>query len=756
MKKYLLLVTLTVLLSCTKSTEKNSSKMDDFVTGLMLKMTLEEKIGQLNLITPGSDIPTGSVVSTDVESKIKNGQVGGMFGVIGPEKIRKAQELAVNESRLKIPLLFGSDVIHGHKTTFPIPLGLASSWDLDLIKKSAQIAADEATSDGLNWVFSPMVDIARDPRWGRVAEGSGEDAHLGSQIAKAMVEGYQGDDLSKSNTVIACVKHFALYGAAEAGRDYNTVDMSRLRMYNEYLPPYKAAVEAGVGSVMSSFNEIDGVPATGNKWLLTDLLRKEWGFDGMVVSDYTSVNEMIAHGMGDLQTVSALALKAGLDMDMVGEGFLTTLKKSLELGKITEEDINTACRRILEAKYKLGLFDDPFRYIDEKRAEQNILTAENRAFARDAARRSFVLLKNNAQTLPLTPSKKIALVGPLANNKNNMLGTWAVSGNPQLSIPVLEGIKNVMGADVKISYAKGSNVTDNAKLAKRANVFGERVDTDARTPEALIAEAVSIAKNADVVVAVVGEASEMSGEAASRSDIGLPESQKNLLAALKKTGKPLVLVIMSGRPLTLEWENENADAILQVWFAGIEAGNAIADVLYGKYNPSGKLPMTFPRNVGQIPIYYNHKNTGRPFDANNKFTSKYLDVSNEPLYPFGFGLSYTSFDYKVTQSAKEMEVDGSITFKAEITNAGNFDGEEVAQLYVHQKVGDITRPVKELKAFKKVMVKKGETVTVEFTLTADDLKYYHPDLSFTYDPGEFEFFIGTSSQQEFEGSFGVK
>jgi len=756
MKKYLLLTSLIVLLSCSKSTEKNSSKMDVFVSELMQKMTIEEKIGQLNLITPGSDIPTGSVVSTNVESKIKNGQVGGMFGVIGSEKIRKAQELAVNESRLKIPLLFGSDVIHGHKTTFPIPLGLASSWDTDLIKKSAQIAAEEATSDGLNWVFSPMVDIVRDPRWGRVAEGSGEDAYLGSQIAKAMVEGYQGNDLSRNNTVIACVKHFALYGAAEAGRDYNTVDMSRLRMYNEYLPPYKAAVEAGVGSVMSSFNEIDGVPATGNKWLLTDLLRNEWGFYGMVVSDYTSVNEMIDHGMGDLQAVSALSLKAGLDMDMVGEGFLTTLKKSLDEGKINEEDINLACRRILEAKYKLGLFDDPFRYIDEKGVEQNILSVENRAFARESAAHSFVLLKNNAETLPLTSSKKIALVGPLANNKNNMLGTWAVSGNPQLSIPVLEGIKNVMGAAVTISYAKGANITDNVELAKRSNVFGERVDTDVRPPETMIAEAVALAKNSDVVVAVVGEASEMSGEAASRSDIGLPQSQKNLLAALKKTGKPLVLVIMSGRPLTLEWENENTDAILQVWFAGIEAGNAIADVLFGKYNPSGKLPMTFPRNVGQIPIYYNHKNTGRPFDANNKFTSKYLDISNEPLFPFGYGLSYTTFVYKISQNATEMDAAGSIILKAEITNTGNFDGEEVAQLYIRQKVGVITRPVKELKGFKKVMVKKGETVQVDFTLTADDLKYYHPNLDFTYDPGEFEFFIGDSSNQAFTGHFIVK
>lgn len=756
MKKYLLFVSFIALLSCSKSEENKSDKMEVFVSDLMQKMTLEEKIGQLNLITPGSDIPTGSVVSNDVESKIKNGQVGGMFGVIGPEKIRKAQELAVNESRLKIPLLFGSDVIHGHKTTFPIPLGLASSWDTDLIEQSARIAAVEATADGLNWVFSPMVDIARDPRWGRVAEGAGEDAYLGSRVAEAMVRGYQQNDLSDSKTVMACVKHFALYGAAEAGRDYNTVDMSRLQMYNEYLPPYKAAVDAGVGSMMTSFNTVDGIPATGNRWLLTELLRNEWGFKGMVVSDYTSLGEMIPHGMGDMQAVSALALKAGLDMDMVSEGFLTTLKKSLDEGKIIEADINQAVRRILEAKYKLGLFDDPFRYIDEKRAVQNILTAENRAFAKEAAARSFVLLKNNNHLLPLEASKKIALVGPLANNKNNMLGTWAVSGNPQLSVPVLEGIKNLLGADAQINYAKGANITDNVELAKKANVFGERVDRDRRSAETMIAEAVNLAKKSDVVVAVVGEASEMSGEAASRSNIGIPESQISLLNALKKTGKPLVLVVMSGRPLTLEWEAENADAILQVWFAGIEAGNAIADVLYGKYNPSGKLPMTFPRNVGQIPIYYNHLPTGRPFKENSKFTSQYLDVSNEPLFPFGHGLSYTSFNFKVSQSASEMDTQNSITFTAEITNTGGFDGEEVAQLYIHQKVGVISRPVKELKGFKKVFIRKNETVKVEFQITVEDLKYYHPDLSFVYDPGEFEFFIGSSSNEKFSGSFSVR
>lgn len=696
--------------------------MKSFVAALMQKMTIEEKIGQLNLITPGSNIPTGSVVSTDVESKIINGQVGGMFGVIGPERIRQAQELAVNQSRLKIPLMFGSDVIHGHKTTFPIPLGMAASWDTDLIKKSAQIAAAEATADGLNWVFSPMVDISRDPRWGRVAEGAGEDPYLGSRIAEAMIKGYQQESLSNNKTVMACVKHFALYGAAESGRDYNTVDMSLLRMHNEYFPPYKAAIEAGVGSIMTSFNTIDSIPATGNRWLLTEVLRNQWRFDGMVVSDYTSLGEMIPHGMGDMQAVSALALKAGLDMDMVSEGFLNTLKKSLEEGKITEADINQATQRVLEAKYKLGLFDDPFLYIDEKRAANEILTSDKRTFAREAAKKSFVLLKNKGAILPLKTRQKIALIGPLANNKSNMLGTWAVSGNPQLSVPVLEGIKNSLGPDAQVNFAKGANITDDLELAKKANVFGERVEIDERSAEIMIAEAVSLSQKSDVVVAVVGEASEMSGEAASRSDIGLPESQRDLLKALKKTGKPLVLVMMSGRPLTIEWEAENADAILQVWFAGIESGNAIADVLFGKYNPSGKLPMTFPENVGQIPIYYNHLPTGRPFIENSKFTTQYLDVSNEPLFPFGYGLSYTSFNYTISQSAKEMDAHNGITLSAEITNTGNYDGEEVAQLYIRQKVGVISRPVKELKGFKKVFIPKGETAKVEFKITVEDLK----------------------------------
>ena len=733
------------------------TRMSTFVSNLLKRMTLEEKIGQLNLLTPGGGIATGAVVSKDVESKIKSGKVGGLFGVIGVDKIRQAQELAVNGSRLKIPLIFGSDIIHGYKTTFPIPLGLSCSWDMPMIERSARTAANEATADGLCWAFSPMVDLARDPRWGRVAEGSGEDPYLGSQIAAAMVRGYQGKNLAADSTLMACVKHFALYGAAEGGRDYNTVDMSRIRMYEYYLPPYKAAVDAGTGSVMSSFNEIDGVPATGNRWLLTDLLRKEWGFKGFVVSDYTSVNEMIDHGMGDLQAVSALALKAGLDMDMVGEGFLTTLTKSLKEGKVTQKQIDDACKRILEAKYKLGLFDDPYRYCNSSRATREVLSADKRKAAREFAIRSAVLLKNSNQTLPLKRSGTIALIGPLANNKSNMLGTWAVSGDPQLSVPVLEGMKNTGGSGVNIVYAKGANITDDSSLAKKANVFGERVDIGPGTPAQLLNEAITTANSADVIVAVVGEASEMSGEAASRSDINLPQSQRNLLEALAKTGKPLVIVVMSGRPLILTRESELATSVLQVWFQGHEAGNAVADVLFGNYNPAGKLSMSFPRNVGQIPVYYNHKNTGRPQPENQetqKFRSNYLDVSNDPLYPFGYGLSYTNFSYgAISVSKSQIRPSEKITATITVTNSGNYDGEEVVQLYLRDVVASVAQPVKQLKGFQKIFLKKGESRQVHFSIGLEDLKFYNNDLKRIAEPGEFIVMIGTSSNQVKETRF---
>lgn len=729
------------------------------VEALLQKMTLEEKIGQLNLLTPGGGVATGEVVSKNVEAKIKAGEVGGLFGVAGPDKVRVAQELAVKKSRLGIPLLIGSDVIHGYKTTYPIPLGLASSWDMDLVQQAAQMAAREATADGINWNFSPMVDIARDPRWGRIAEGAGEDPYLGSKIAEASVKGYQGDDLAAAHTMLACVKHFALYGAAEAGRDYHSVDMSKIKMFNQYLPPYKAAVDAGVASVMSSFNDVDGIPATGNKWLLTDLLRDKWGFNGFVVSDYTSLNEMIPHGLGDLQAVSALALNAGLDMDMVGEGFLTTLKKSLEEGKVTEEAITNACRRILEAKYISGLFEDPYRYLDSKRPAKDILTKENRALARTLAAHSFVLLKNENNILPLQKNKKIALVGPLADSRNNMLGTWAPTGDVSLAVTILEGFKNV-APNATIHYAKGANISDDEEFAKHVNVFGPRIEIDERSPEVMVDEAVELAKNADVVVAVVGEATEMTGEAASRTDISIPESQKILIRALVATGKPVALVLMSGRPLTIPDELGLPVAILQVWHPGVEAGNAIADVVFGDYNPSGKLTVTWSRNVGQIPIYYSAKNTGRPAPENDefqKFRSNYLDSPNSPLLPFGYGLSYTNFEYSNLKLDKASIGQGeSISATVTVTNTGNYDGEEVVQLYLKDEIRSITPPKRELKGFRKILLKKGESKEVTITLSPDDLKFYNSQLDFVAEPGEFQVFVGTNSDTQLSKSFVLK
>ena len=752
----------TIILGCllvSFSVLAQSSEQIPMVEALLEKMTVEQKIGQLNLVTPGGGIATGEVVSRNVEAKIKAGNVGGLFGVSGPNKIRMAQDLAVNQSQLGIPLLFGFDVIHGYKTTFPIPLGLASSWDMDLIKKTAQIAAKEATADGINWNFSPMVDITRDPRWGRIAEGAGEDPFLGSAIAKAMVEGYQGDDLTASNTMMATVKHLALYGASEAGRDYNSVDMSHLKMFNQYMPPYKAAIDAGAASVMTSFNDIDGVPATGNKWLLTKVLRERWGFEGFVVSDYTSLNEMVAHGLGDLQAVSALALNAGLDMDMVGEGFLTTLKKSLEQGKVTEEAITKACRRILEAKFKLGLFDDPYRYIDMDRPKRDILSPENRAIARKAAAASAVLLKNETGILPISKTAKIALVGPLADNRNNMLGTWAPTGETKYAVTMREGIANV-APSAKVQYAKGSNILDDPEMAKKINVFGPRVIISESSPEELLKEALASVSKSDVVVAVVGEATEMSGEAASRTDLRIPEAQKKMIRALVETGKPVVLVLMSGRPLNISEEFEMPVSILQVWHPGVEAGNAIADLLFGNYNPSGKLTATWPRTVGQIPIYHSMKNTGRPAEDPEefqKFRSNYLDVPNTPLFAFGYGLSYTTFEYSnLKLSHDRIGQNQSIEVSVEIKNTGEYDGATVVQLYLKDVVRSITPPKRTLKGFKKVFLKKGEQKTVRLTLRADDLKFYNNELEFIAEPGVFEVFIGADSNATLKKSFNLQ
>jgi beta-glucosidase len=749
MKKTLTIVLFIFSLSLNSFSQNKDAKMNSFIDALMKKMTLDEKIGQLNL--PGSgDIVTGQAGNSDIGKKIKEGKVGGLFNIKGVDKIRAVQKIAVEESRLKIPMLFGMDVIHGYQTVFPIPLGLSCSWDMNLIEKSARIAAQEASADGICWTFSPMVDIARDPRWGRIAEGSGEDPYLGSQIAKAMVQGYQGNDLSKNNTIMACVKHYALYGAAEAGRDYNTVDMSRLRMFNEYLPPYKAAVDAGVGSVMSSFNEVDGVPATANKFLLTDVLRKQWGFKGFVVTDYTGINEMVAHGIGDLQTVAARALMAGIDMDMVGEGFLTTLKKSLKEGKVTLQQIDFACRKILEAKYKLGLFEDPYRYCNEQRSKTEIFTNANRKAAREIAAQTFVLLKNNNNILPLKRSGTIALIGPLADNKENMTGTWSVAADFSKAISVIEGLKNVAGPGVNILYAKGSNLSDDTLFEKRAGMFGKSFQHDNRPDQEIIDEALAVANKSDVIVAALGESAEMTGESSSRSNINIPKAQENLLKALVKTGKPVVLVLFTGRPLTLKWEQDHVPAILNVWFGGTEAGNAIGDVLFGDVNPSGKLTTDFPQNVGQIPLYYNHKNTGRPLEEGKwftKFRSNYLDVSNDPVYPFGFGLSYTNFNYGDVQlSSNSLKGNQTLTASVKLTNTGTLEGKEVVQLYTRQMVGSITRPVEELKGFQKIDLKAGESKTVSFKITTDDLKFYNGDLKYDWEPGEFVIMIGGNSR----------
>jgi beta-glucosidase len=755
MKKINYLIIAAAVFGCSsgfaqkKASPIGNKTMDTYISQLMSKMTIEEKLGQLNLVT-GGEATTGSAVSSDVEGKIQRGQVGGIFSMTTPQRIRKAQEIAINKSRLKIPLIFGQDVIHGYKTTFPIPLGLAATWDLPLIEQSARIAATEASADGLNWTFSPMVDISRDPRWGRISEGSGEDTYLSSQIAKVMVKGYQGDDLTKYNTIMACVKHFALYGAAESGRDYNTTDMSMHRMYNEYLPPYKAAVDAGAGSVMTSFNDINGVPATANKWLMTDLLRKQWGFNGFVVTDYTAVSELIDHGLGDLQAVSALSLKAGVEMDMVSEGFLNTLGKSLKEGKVTVSQINNACRLVLEAKYKLGLFEDPFRYCSDDRAKKEILTPANLQAARATASQSFVLLKNQNNLLPLKKTGTIALVGPLANTGSNMPGTWSVNADLQNTPSLLEGLKTVVGDKVKILHSLGSNLIADPEYQERATMFGREIPRDSRSEEVIINEALENAKKADVVVAALGESSEMSGEASSRTDLELPDVQKRLLAALLKTGKPVVLVLFTGRPLVLKWESENVPAILNVWFGGTQAAPAIADVLFGDVNPSGKITATFPQNVGQVPIYYSHKNTGRPLAEGkwfSKFRSNYLDVSNDPLYPFGYGLSYTTFSYgDIKMSAPSFKTGGSITAKITVTNTGKVEGKEVVQLYTRDVVGSLTRPVKELKGFQKINLKPGESREVTFTLTAEDLKFYNAALQYVAEPGDFQLFIGTNSR----------
>ena len=730
--------------------------MDRFIDDLMKRMTLEEKIGQLNLPVTG-EIVTGQAKSSDVAKRIRAGEVGGLFNLKGVERIREVQRQAVEDSRLGIPLLFGMDVIHGYETVFPIPLGLSCTWDMKAVEKSARIAAVEASADGICWTFSPMVDVCRDARWGRASEGNGEDPFLGAAIARAMVRGYQGESMQRNDEIMACVKHFALYGAPEAGRDYNTVDMSHQRMFNDYMLPYQAAVEAGVGSAMASFNEVDGVPATGNKWLMTDVLRKQWGFDGFVVTDYTGIAEMIEHGMGDLQTVAALALNAGVDMDMVSDAFTETLKKSVEEGKVDVKTINQACRRMLEAKFKLGLFTDPYKYCDVKRPQQDIFTKEHRAVARRIASESFVLLKNEGQVLPLARKGTVAVIGPLANTKANMPGTWSVAAVSSKYPTLVEGLKEVAGKKVEILTAKGCNLMSDAEYEKRATMFGRSLNRDDRTDKELLDEALAVAAKADVIVAALGESSEMSGESSSRSELEMTDTQRVLLQELLKTGKPVVLTLFTGRPLVLTWEHAHVPAILNVWFGGSEAAYAIGDVLFGDVNPGGKLTMTFPQNVGQIPLYYAHKNTGRPLKEGRwfeKFRSNYLDVSNDPLYPFGYGLSYTTFAYgDVKLDKTTMNINGEITATVTVTNTGKYDGSEVVQLYLRDLVGSVTRPVKELKGFEKIFLKAGESREVSFKITSDLLKFYNYNLDYVCEPGDFDVMIGGNSRDVKKASF---
>jgi beta-glucosidase len=750
MKRFLFLTaSLCILASCSQKSE-----MDRYVNDLMAKMTVEQKIGQLNLHSASGFISAARVTEEDENVKLlKAGELGGLYGSGNVEYLRKIQEIAL-ASGAGIPLITGMDVIHGCETVFPIPLALSTSWNMDLIEKTARIAATEASAKGINWVFSPMVDICRDARWGRIAEGGGEDPFLGGEIAKAMVYGYQGrDNIYAEDEVMTCVKHYALYGGAEAGRDYNSVFLSRQEALNGYLRPYQQAAYAGAGSYMSSFNEFEGIPATMNSYLMDELLRKGWGFDGFIVSDATAVLEEVAHGIGDLQEVSARSLQAGLDMDMNSDGFVGTLKKSLDEGRIAKADIDRACHRILEAKYKLGLFQDPFKYLDPERAAEDVYTPESRSFAREAARECLVLLKNDG-VLPLKKGIRVAVVGPLAKDATSMAGTWATSSHNSECVTLYDGIAEVTPS----SYAEGSWLMKDKDLEEavrfgmmRIFMPGFQAPAIHSIPQQqLIAEAVAKARQADVVIACVGEISNMNGEGSSRSDIGLPDAQKELLRALKASGKPVVMLLVTGRPLTLVEEDSDMDAILNVWSPGSEAGHAVADVLFGDANPSAKLTTSFPRSVGQLPLYYNHKNTGRPhpdYEPYRKFTSCYMDEINGPLYPFGYGLSYTTYEYgTVKLSAAEMPLNGSVTASVTVFNSGKRDGDEVVQLYIHDIFASSTRPVKELKGFRKVHIPAGESVKVEFTLSADDLSFYNHDLQWVCEPGDFEIMIGPNSR----------
>ena len=723
--------------------------MSTFIDQLMAKMTLDEKIGQLNLVSSWGFRSAMKQNSKEENlSMERNGEIGAFYGFKDVAEMTRLQKMAVEKGKTHIPYFFGMDVIHGFETTFPIPLALSTSWDLPMIEQSARIAAKEAKALGVSWVFSPMVDICRDARWGRIAEGAGEDPYLGGEIAKAYVKGYEGEG------VMTCVKHFALYGGAEAGRDYNTVSMSRLDMMNGYMRPYQEAIKAGASSFMTALNEFEGIPATCNRYLLHDLLRSSWGFKGFVVTDATAIQEIQNHGLGDLQQASALALKAGVDMDMNSNGFVGTLKKSLAEGRVTMQEIDQACRRILEAKYKLGLFDNPYRFLDPTQKAKCVYTKETRAFARKAAQECQVLLKNEDHLLPLSKNAKIALIGPLGNRGDDMQGTWSVSSHKNETVTILQGIKEALAPKGSVTYCEGSWLVEDSVLEQklRTNILGFLIPNykpeavHQRPLQEMIDEAVKTARNADVVVAALGESSTMNGEGASRSDITIPQPQRQLLEALYNTGKPIVLLISTGRPLALEWENAQIPAILCTWALGDQAGHAIADILFGDVSPSAKLTTSFPRSVGQCPIYYNHMNTGRPWPDDKtyqKFTSCYIDVLNSPLYPFGYGLSYTTFSYgKMRLDHNTMSEDGEIKVSVDVTNSGSMDADEVVQLYIRDLVASVSRTVKELKDFQRVSLKAGETKTVTFTINAEKLKFYNSNLKWVCEPGDFQVMVG--------------
>ncbi len=750
-KRYISIIVLVLMVTIAYAAKKQPvKKTEAYVDELMQKMTLHEKIGQLNLL-PSGPIVTGIVKDQwGVTDKIRRGEVGGLFNLKGTADIRHAQEVAVKESRLGIPLLFGMDVIHGYETVFPIPLALSCSWDMEAIEQSARIAAIEASAAGIQWTFSPMVDICKDGRWGRVAEGNGEDPFLGAAIAKAMVKGYQGDGTYSDPTqIMSCVKHFALYGAAEGGRDYNTVDMSENRMRNEYFPPYKAAVEAGAASVMTSFNDINGIPATCDRWLLEDVLRGEWGFKGFIVTDFAAVEQIADHLGGTRREAAVKALKAGTDLDMSDEIYLQELENAVKAGEVSEAEIDTLCRRVLMAKLQLGLFDDPYRFLSAKREQTDIYNTAHREQARKTAEETFVLLKNQNHLLPLNATGKIALIGPLANAHSQVAGTWSVAQDNGKYSTLFQAMQRYVGKNAEVRYAKGSNFFYSEQMERNAGVSQKELPHG--DDKALLEEALETAQWADVIVAALGEPSELSGECASRTNLDMPDAEHDLLVNLLKTGKPVVLLHYSGRPTILSWEKEHVPAIMNVWFGGSESGDAICNVLFGKVSPSGKLTTSFPQSVGQEPFYYNHRNTGRPIEPGKwfeKFKACYIDVSNDAVYPFGYGLSYTQFTYSpVTLSSTKMTKTGNIRASVTVSNTGDYDGDDIVQMYIHDKDASSIRPIKELKGFQRIHLAKGESKTVTFDITPDLLKFYNADMQYVLEPGEFNIMIGCNSEQ---------